>query len=327
MARLCVVYDANVYVGLSDVRLQALHRAERANGIVALATYAVVTELVAHLKSRSDSDFGRCWNALMRLARHCVRYDGKRLLIQFIADAEDQLCATLFHCTIPARKDQPEEYGELVQVIATASTPEEFESHRDFIDALADEVNRQEKDWADLVWRDLICRFAPDATNWHAIQSHPALRSQLVAYLATPTALRAHAEAMVSRAAASVGVQVAPEEREALIDAAIEAFAVPLSLFLTVLRRIIENGHDLSKPEHSNTLWDLQIAHCTSPVGRVDGSPIWLITTDAMMLDCVAGTANNLLIRRLADYESLVLSGESVLDEIGKTRTLGWASR
>ncbi len=327
MPRLYIVFDANAYRALSDQDFRALMAAERANGIVAQANYYVVSELTAHLASEEDAGFKRSWSAMRRLATHTSFYDGSQARIRFSGDAEDQLCHVLFDASPADRADQPGEYAELIQAIAQAETFTGLAAQSDFIHGISVNVAQEEVAWVTYVWDNLVIPFAADAKGWSALQDQPLIRRGLAAYLRTPEALRSHARSMVERAATAVGITVDPPARDALVDIAVHAFSIPLRLFLLVLSRIIETGYDLSKRQHMNTLWDLQVAHAISPLGRIAGCPIWLITNDKLILDAVRGTPAALLVRSLNSYTTLVRGDpEALLDEIRQSGDLGWDS-
>lgn len=323
MPRLHVVFDANGYRSLSDTRFEDILALERQHSVVGMASYTTVGELASHLANERDPDYRRSAAALRRLARHTTGYDGARLLVRFLADAEEQLCNTLFGATLANRLHLPDTYGRLVGVVAGASGPENLAAEAELISGIAAQNRGQEEAWARAVFEGIVAAYVPDATTWTAIAENPEIRRKLLPQIEGDAAVRQFARMMAQHAAATVGRELTDAELTTAADMVVEAFGIPLRLIVTTIRDVVADGLDLSKSKHANTVWDLQVVHCISPVGRIDGRPGWLVTDDARIHRAARGQPAALIVRSLEEYEGLLKDGDSLMEQIQVSNKLG----
>jgi hypothetical protein len=83
-----VVYDTNVYRGLSDERFGRLVELERRRGVARFVDPVVLTELLAHLLDSDETEQRSCRAAIGRAYRRSEGYDG---LGGIIRDSESRL--------------------------------------------------------------------------------------------------------------------------------------------------------------------------------------------------------------------------------------------
>ena len=302
MPRLYVLFDTNLYRTLSNEAFESIIRLERNASIVGYASYWAGLELLSHLASPTDPAFASSWSALRRLERHCTQFDGQRSLIRWIADHEDQACRALFGHGLPHHARKAEVYGRLVGEIAQLRTVDELSDYRKELQRVAEYVKEAEWGFANEIWENVVLRFAPGASSWQALHKDPVLRRRAIDTLERPEALRLAAGMVVDLSAALLQIAITEAQRKEGIDRALELFGTPLRFWISIVRRVIVDGYDLSKAGNANSLWDYHLLFSTSPLARLEGMPFWLITSDKAMLAAANAAGAERVIMSLDNY-------------------------
>jgi hypothetical protein len=246
---------------------------------------------------------------------HCSTPGGERPQFNLLADSEDHLCHTLFGRTIPNREEQSKICTSLVHRVATSVSPADLDDLRPVFVELAEKHAETERQFVTDMWNHVVKGLDPEAKSWRAWDDDPDRRKQLLARVNSTDGLRQAAGMLVIKAANEVGIildQRLYAEKVALL---LRAFEPPLRLFNSILKRIILDGCDLSKPGRSNWIWDIQMAFSTSPLARLEGVPVWLITDDKAILEAAKEGGARHLVHRMSEYLTL-LEGDD--DEFAK---------
>jgi hypothetical protein len=278
---------------------------ERGCGVVGIASFWVAGELLSRLATREDESFKHALAALRRLRAHCCQFDGARSM-RFLVDTEDLVAHNLFGRPLPGKEDESTNYTRMIDLVSHMNDPSEWAPEQPSLDALRDEYAASEREFTARLWRTVVLRRAPDATSWDAISRSSELRSQFLAEVETSNALRMSAAVLVEGVAASVGAVLSPEAIAAAIEKALLLFPVPIYFLRAILRQIGQNGRDMSKPQNSNCLWDLQLAYSTSTRASINGLPVWFLTSDRELLRAAVESNSGRVVRRFDEYARLV---------------------
>ena len=106
----------------------------------------------------------------------------------------------------------------------------------------------------------------------------------------------------MTRMADDLGIELSEEELAEKVKVVKEAFPVPLHLFNTLVRNIVENGLDMTKKKRANYLWDFHIAFSTGTGANIDGVPIWLVTDDREILNAAATAGATQNVKSFDEY-------------------------
>jgi hypothetical protein len=316
--RLYVVYDTNTYRRLSSERLQTIMSRELGCGVVGIASFWVAGELLSRLATRESETFKHAWAALRRLRTHCCQFDGARSM-RFLVDTEDIVAHNLFGKALPDKSDESTNYTRMIDLISHMNDPSEWEPEQASLESLRDEYDASEREFTARLWRTAILRRVPDATSWDAVSRSPELRAQFLAEVETAGALRMSAAVLVEATAEAVGIALSPQTVETAIEKALRLFPVPIYFLRAIMRQIGQSGRDMSKPENSNCLWDLQLAYSTSAHASINGLPVWFVTSDRELLRAAAEANCSRVVRQFDDYARLVDGPcEALVDEINR---------
>lgn len=301
--RLWVVFDNNAYQSLSDSRFRALYQCESGRGVRGLASYWVAIELLSHLADPADKDFRPAWAAVRRLWRHCCD-DGRN--VRWLADSENHACHTLFGEAIPGRQEEAAAYGHLLGTIAHAREPSDWEPLQAGLEYLANHVRKIEQQFRDDMWQYVVLSVNPRAGGWRPLDTASPLRKRLMMVFQGDEGRNLSARMIVLKAAAELGRQLTAAETQEKTLLVRQAFPIAVEFYNSVLTAIVEHGFDLDDDTKRNAIWDLQIAYSASPAARLNGCPVWLVSSDRMLRRAAKSAGNPEITRSLSDYEGLV---------------------
>jgi hypothetical protein len=315
LPRLRVVFDTNVYRGIRLTDLEDLEADSKGHGIIAGVSFWVAQELLFHVATPADPAFGSAWSAVRKLVRHCAQFDGAQLVIPFV-DTHDTVNRLLFDRST-ASQEEADAYGWLLIQVANAKTANELLAHRDALSQVRKTVSAAETSFVEGMWETIILRLAPNAESWGALIRDAGLRARLRDWFKSSVSLAQAAEALVDISTKRHGLALDPAQRAAVIETALRLFPTPMHVLRLLVRKIALEAYNLSKPEHSNSLWDLQIAYTTSLHVVVEGAPLWVITNDGLLLQAAREAATTSVFRSVSFFRELVgRSTEEVIDVI-----------
>jgi hypothetical protein len=292
MPRRIAVFDTNIYIGLGAARAAELARRQRAASVISGASVWTVAELASHLADPTDPRRGRCLGALRALWQHYALYDGSKHFLPFVPDTEDILCRELFGRDTPGRAEEIDAGGAFVRRVAMGDA-DELNELSPALAGLRDHIAHVEAEFV-AAMRDIVQHLDPRASGWETFRSDPERRRAILARIDAGHGLRYFAEALVRRAAASIGTAIEGADLQHRVEFVMRHFGTPLRFFDAIIRKLVDGGVDMSKPQRANSIWDLQIAFYGVPGWAIDGAPLILVTDEGAIREAArrAGDAS-----------------------------------
>lgn len=302
MPRVVAIVDTNIYRGTADDIVEDLRWLESRAGVQAMASFHATTELLAHMESAAETDYGACRAALKRLWQHCARYSLGDSVLPFAADVNGMLARTLFDRHAHWGRALAARTASLVKQIALCPGELTSDIRHDV------KVVRRFRDDAESRFAAMLAdmrrqlgvdpKAASDFTSAARPTPHEFLQSGALRSIA--------AYALVMNCASELGLQLSMDVLEQ--RAAILAPHIPtaLTLFELTVDRIVSAG--ATPDTHANALWDLHLALFASESVRVDGHPVVVVTKDKLVHRAAAATD---AVRRVLDlntYRDFLLS-------------------
>jgi len=285
---------------------------ERNHSVVAIASYIVAIELLAHLATETDPDFGSCLHATARLGQHCSRWNGS-LRFDFIQLADAQIARLLFGVTLNPEQVQTGGVTDVVGAITDHPQAATARHYREGLTELCESVSRSEKEFVDGLWNRVVRTLVPEAEDWQSVVKSPR-RAQLLAAIDAGEALDLIAATIVDRAAEKSSLSLTAEERVAAIARARVLFPTPIHHHNLLIRTIIENGPNMGRPERANSLWDHEITFSTAPGAQIQGTPLVLVTSDPVILQAAAAAGTSSQVWSLDDYRARLARRDETID-------------
>jgi hypothetical protein len=316
MPRLHVIADANAYIGLSDVQLDALILHERSNAIEPWASMFVVDELVARSARGDAKEAGKGVAALRRMAKHCRVYDGSVSRINFLSDPRHQIGETLFGTPRHHNQDRYDFYAAVVDQAGAESNPSRWPSWlREHAADVQGQVEEDEKKFSDSLW-GIVQFVAPTARKWADIRADATKADALADTISSEEGYALFARVIAENLADFLGVTPSEEQITSATEVLKSSFPLPARIFNAFLSRIVKTGADPSKPERQNTIWDMQLCLPIPKSASISSRPVWVVTRDELILQA-AKTANvEHLVHRPEKYLSLTGDTDALLSMI-----------
>lgn len=306
MPTLIVVFDTNLYRKLGADAFDELRDRERNLSIQAVANYYVAMEFLAHLADDQDPGFAKSHSSLRRLWLHTKTYDGSQYVTHVMGPAEGQVSHSLFHASPNVGGDASASLGAVVGQIANTERADLPGLFQETLCECRDRVLFLEERFIQSLFDGVVRTLVPEATDWPSVTQDSSIRSGLLESIAAGDGLGQIAEGTVTRMADDLGIELSEEELAEKVKVVKEAFPVPLHLFNTLVRNIVENGLDMTKKKRANYLWDFHIAFSTGTGANIDGVPIWLVTDDGDILNAAATAGATQNVKSFDEY-TLVL--------------------
>jgi hypothetical protein len=273
MPRMVSVLDTNVYRSIGDDGLTELMALERGRSVIGGVSYQVAQELVAHLASRDDPDFGSAYAALLRLARHCKRYDGRPVLF-FLADGLDQVARSIFGRQLSG-EDVPESYAGLIGDIVDAKMPQDWPRFRLPLEEVRSLVQSNRETFVAAVRgiaSDLAARWGLPGGTLDMVLADQARRRLLCRLLVSDDAIRGIAGMTYRQIATMAQVEIGDAPPDEAIDLILERFPTPLRLFATVMQKTLCENYNLER--RNSVAYDTRISFL---VGHRDPPPLAVV--------------------------------------------------
>ncbi len=302
MPTLHVVFDTNLYRKLGADAFDELRDRERNLSIQAVVNYYVAMEFLAHLADDQDPGFNKSHSSLQRLWLHTKTYDGSRYVTHVVGPAEGQVSHSLFHTSPNDGRDASANLGAFVGQIANTERTDLPGRFQETLCECRDRVLSLEERFIQSLFDSVVRTLVPEATDWTSVTQDSLNRSALLESIAAGDGLNQIAEGTVTRMADNLGIKLSKEELADQVKVVKEAFPVPLHLFNTLVRNIVENGLDMTKKKRANYLWDFHIAFSTGTGANVDGVPIWLVTDDGDILKAAATAGATQNVKSFDEY-------------------------
>jgi hypothetical protein len=304
MPVLRAVFDTNVYRKLTPERASLLRALERAQSVVALAAYYPTLELGARLADSTHHDYVIIRRAFGAMWQHTHLYDGFRLIVPMFNDWDTQLTMGLFRRRIVTRDREMDVLayclGRAGRDPSEALTPDLSEAFA----AMAEQVTEREASFAAQM-RAIVAALDPAAAGWlpHALDSD-ARRSTL-SHLRSDDVMTMLARSRATASAELAGTTMSEEDVSAAARSILTAFPTALRFFRDLLIGMVESGINFSKPQHANSIWDVNLAAVVSPSSSSGGVPTVLVTDERKFHTAAAATPHSAFCLTLSRYEAL----------------------
>ncbi len=307
-----VVFDTNVYRGLSRAVVDCIHDAEGHRDIVAYANPWTIRELLSHIADPLDTEYGKCKSALRVLWTHCAENVEGVSRLRVISDTDAQLCRLLFNVTIANRSEQFALHEYLVRRVLEST------DHADLVDVqpslleIAQRCASVEAAFADDLSTFLVKAIASTAgiaeqdADWRTIHESPSLRNDVLAFCNANKGYYDVACAFAVRAANEGNVQLTPDLLDEAARAILRSFPTPVELYNEVVRRIALNATDMTISKNANSIWDIQISFVASDTMAIAGRPVLLVTNERMILEAARQCGQGNHIMDIREYKTLL---------------------
>jgi hypothetical protein len=303
MPALTVILDTNLYRSLSDPAFDELTQRERALSVRAVGNYYVATEFLSHLADRCDPVFTIAFRSLQRLWRHTKTYNGAQYVTNLGEPLDRQVAYLILGWTPDNAARSGHDMGSLIGELVNADPGCLPGSFSPLLQGFNGLVRDTEAAFADGLFSTVVKTLVPAATTWFDVTNDSEIRSQLLTAMEAGRGLDYVAETFVRRVAAEHGIRVSDTDMPAKVKLLRSIFPFPVHLYDRLIRRIVENGLDMTKKKRANSIWDLHIAFATGKGAELDGSPVWLVTDDGDMLEAAAAAGARTVVKSLNEYK------------------------
>jgi len=311
MPRLAVILDTNAYRGITDAAFDAMVADERSHSVIAMASYIVVSELLAHLADEHDPDFKACLRAVARLGRHCSRWRGGAE-VDFMQLADAQVVRQLFGQSI-ASEVRPGGYATIIGEVSRNPVAEVVRGYHEELTLVRDGIMKAEAEFVANLWKKVVLTLDPAASTWQAVIRSPK-RTTLLQAITAGEGLDLVAGTIVDRAASKAGVSLTEAQRMEAIKRAHRSFPTAIHHHNLLIRRLLENGPDMSKPERANSVWDHELTFSTAPGATVVGAPLVLVTGDPLILQASSDAGTRAHVWSFDEYRARVGNSDALID-------------
>lgn len=220
-----------------------------------------------------------------------------------------QLCRSLWQVT----PDELVHTDDLLRAIAArvADDPSEsgLDTFRQDLVAVARRVEESEKRFATSMQQHLMANMLDDARARGSDASRKELLRTFVQYLDTPLAREAVGTAHVLRALSYTDIDQSKEEIQDKAKWVAEKFAVAVTLYIDIVRKITKSNWDLTTGKGPNYLWDLQVAFLIGEEHLIDRRPASIVTSDDDIVRAATSRGMGSLILSYRAYRTCLRQG------------------
>ena len=306
MPRLTVVFDANAYRSISQERLATVMSRERSRGVVAGTCYPVVQELLGHLASPEDPDYGSCWHAVGRLVEHCKRFDGRQHQIEFAADVIEQIVLRYWRIRLEDL-GVPDQYADLLGAVVDGRARDNPAHYRTVFSQVGVIVREHRSMFVEGI--DRLCdqfqsRIATVNGSPLDMQSQRKRRHEFREILASSHAARRWAASLFYQQARSVVASDPTTSAEEVIESIASDFATPIHFLTTIVAKAVLDGMNLRRRE--SLAFDTRISFLASEVAQANGIPARLVTDDGAIREAAAAAGMSHRLQTLDEYITLL---------------------
>lgn len=293
-----VVYDTNVYRGLSDERLDQLLELERRRGVARFLDPVVLSELLAHLLDADEREQRSCRAAVGRAYRRSEGHDGRSGIIR---DAESRLFEFVTGTPLKVNDDFVDNPLRILfeRVAKTPWTQPFDQMDKSRLQTLAAHLPEQEARFVARM-RDLqefiagvVADESPEARN-ATMQGARALHE-------TEETRTTHVESLIRASFHEVGI-TAPEPLPAqLVERVRKGCAGVLEFEHQIYGKVGHTQVNVERPKIRNAVWDRLIAfNIGQSIGRW---PMLLVADDGVFAEVAQATGHVDRVATLAAYE------------------------
>jgi len=305
MKNASVTLDTNAYRNFSGLvvpngtwTVSTLVAAEQLRQISAYASPYVVMELASHLRDATDPHFEVCRTAIQTLYEHCEERTGQ---LRMIADAES-LIAHMLYGRFPASNAQTNE--ALAQLARAIALSQSGPLHHSVIKQCAEIgkfIDEGERNFvADLA--NAVQWLNPSCAGWEPFSKDRQKRKRALAIVRSDDMKTGIAATQVIKARRLLGEKEDGPDLEGMANAVLAHAPVAVALYRQIVELLISNGVDVSKKEHPNWIWDIQIVFGLGEELQGGLPKLTLITADKAIARAATEASVGGSVLRLADY-------------------------
>jgi len=305
MKNASITFDTNAYRNFSGIVVPAgtwtvstLIAAEQRAQISAYASPYVIMELASHLGDATDPHFDVCRAALQTLYEHCREPNGQ---LKMIADAES-LIAHLLYGRFPNTNAQTNEtLAQLVRALALSPPGPLDPSVVKQCGEITKFIESGERGFvADLA--NAVQWLNPSCAGWNPFSKDKKRRKQALVIVRSEEMKIGIAATQVIKARRLLGEKEDAPDLEGMAKAVLAHAPVAVALYRQIVELMISNGVDISKKEHANWIWDIQIVFGMGEELQGGLPELTLITADKAIARAALEVSADSNILQLGDY-------------------------
>ncbi len=309
MNNIAVVLDTNVYRDISDknsvidpiAEIEKYLVAMKSRNIGAYASPFVLMELAAHLADTTDPDYDECRLALRAQHHVCSISSGEQL--KTIMDSESLVLKALYNIILPESSTTTEQLAKLSRYIYE-NTPGVLDEKR-IIECkqLKSHLDQIETQFVSDMWQYVVQQLKPATTGWAPLENDKSTRNVVLESINSRGMPSFIAHAFVIKA------MVQAKRNESATDITAKAkwisgkFNTSIQLYREILKRIVETGCNIDKPERRNWIWDMQIAFGVGQMIGDDNKELHLVSTDKAILQAAENAGSRRYVHSLAEFK------------------------
>jgi hypothetical protein len=273
------VFDNNAYKRAGPDRLARIVAAEREQGVVGLASVAVLQALLARVRDPDASIRQQNRAAIRKLAQHCRAKRDGRIVVNFVSHADSQLYRLLSNRAHPDDKRLFDDFGDMVRIVSEAAADDDLLEISDNLTAIEQTVASVEASYIDRLQR--------------AAAEHPEPNEMKRNF--------AYAAELAFRAEAMYGQQFTPEHIASRLVDAMKYTSIGFALRDSVVVEMRRSGG--GHATHKNTVWDEEIVASTSMYTTINSKTLLVVTGERRLILAAARARAPDRVISLVQYE------------------------
>ena len=305
MTNASITFDTNVYrnfcglvVPTGTWNVSTLIAAEQLRQISAYASPYVIMELASHLRDATDPHFEVCRTAIQALYEHCKERTGQ---LRMVADSES-LIAHMLYGRFPASNAKTSE--TLAQLARAVALSPSGPLHQSVVKQCAEIgmcIDDGEKNFvADLA--HAVQWLKPNCVGWEPFSKDKQKRKRALVIVRSDDMKTGIAATQVIKARRLLGEKEDGPDLEGMANAVLAHAPVAVALYRQIVELLISNGVDISKKEHANWIWDIQIVFGIGEELQCGLPKLTLITADKAIARAATEASVAGSILRLPEY-------------------------
>ena len=260
-----VVFDNNAYKKASANRLTRITKAERENGIIALASIAVLQEMLARVRDTDDKQRGRNRAAIWKLGQHCLAEREGQPVVNFVSHTDSQVYRLLSGTPHPDDKETFDRFGDMVRVVSQATPDDKLAEIAEELSAIEQAVATAESAY--------VARL--DRAAKHDDAEANEMKRNLD-----------YAARLTRRVEALYGHEFTPGHIVTKLVDIMRFTSVGFALQDSVIAEVRRSGG--GHAQHKNTVWDEEIVSSTSMYTTINGKSLLVVTGEDRLIAAAA---------------------------------------
>jgi hypothetical protein len=280
-----VVFDNNAYKDAGPDRIAEIVEREKQLGVTALASVAVVQELLARVRDPNERERGRNRAAVRKLASHCRADRDGRPIINFVSHTECQIFRLFMGHSHSTDAGVFDDLGAMIGAVVESDRDDPLKPHNNYLGMIEANVAKVEHGYVEQL-KSLAAEEVP--------LDQSRMRRNLD-----------YAEKVIRVSEQLYGVSYGdgPAIVQRIMDVA-KLTSLGFALSDHVATTVKERRGGFA--QHKNTAWDVEIVSATSIYTTINGEPIVVVTHENMLLEVAAKEGLEERVMNLESYERLL---------------------